>query len=51
MNRKELGKLIAALRKENFDADGNRLTQAGLAERILRNDRAKPAQRDHHRQD
>jgi hypothetical protein len=38
MNRKELGKLIAALRKENFDAEGNRLTQATLAERAQRLD-------------
>lgn len=32
MNRKEFGKLIAALRKEHFDEDGNRWTQAKLAE-------------------
>jgi len=31
MNRKEFGHLIAALRKEHFDEDGNRMTQAKLA--------------------
>jgi hypothetical protein len=38
MNRKEFGKLIAALRKEHIDEDGNRLTQAKLAERALQLD-------------
>lgn len=33
MNRQKLGQLVAALRKELFDEDGNRLTQAGLAEK------------------
>ena len=33
MDRKEFGKLIAALRKEHFDEEGNRLTQVKLAER------------------
>lgn len=33
MDRKAFGKLIAALRKEHFDEDGNRWTQARLAER------------------
>lgn len=42
MNRKELGKLIAALRSEQFDEEGNRLTQAGLAERALDIDPASP---------
>lgn len=32
MNHKEFGQLIAALRKEHVDEDGNRLTQAKLAE-------------------
>lgn len=32
MDKKEFGKLIAALRKEHFDEDGNRLTQARLAQ-------------------
>ena len=34
MNRKEFGSLTAALRKEIFDEDGNRLTQIKLAERV-----------------
>lgn len=38
MNRKEFGKLIAALRKEHIDEDGNRLTQAKLAEKVLQRD-------------
>ncbi|MFZ0544892.1 MAG: hypothetical protein WAM60_05615 [Candidatus Promineifilaceae bacterium] len=38
MNRKEFGQLVAALRKEQFDEDGNRLTQAGLAARAARQD-------------
>jgi len=33
MNHKEFGQLIAALRKEHFDEDGNRLTQAKLAKK------------------
>ena len=42
MDRKEFGKLIAALRKEHFDEDGNRLTQAKLAERALQRDPLSP---------
>ena len=38
MNRKEFGQLIAALRKEHFDEEGNRLTQAKLAERAQQRD-------------
>lgn len=42
MNRKEFGKLIAALRKEQFDEEGNRLTQAGLAARAAEQDKYTP---------
>ncbi|MCB0213837.1 MAG: helix-turn-helix domain-containing protein, partial [Anaerolineae bacterium] len=42
MNRKAFGKLIAALRKELFDQDGNRLTQAKLAERAQQIDPHSP---------
>lgn len=35
MNREEFGQLVAALRKEHFDDNGDRLTQAKLAERVL----------------
>ena len=42
MNRKEFGKLIAALRKEHIDEDGNRLTQAKLAEKALQRDPQTP---------
>jgi len=42
MNRKEFGKLIAALRKEHFDEDGNRLTQAKLAKRAQQRDPQTP---------
>ncbi|MCL4303491.1 MAG: helix-turn-helix domain-containing protein [Anaerolineae bacterium] len=42
MNHKEFGQLIAALRKEHFDEDGNRLTQAKLAERAQQRDPHSP---------
>jgi len=42
MNRKEFGQLIAALRKEHFDEEGNRLTQAKLAERAQQRDPLSP---------
>ncbi|MCB0164124.1 MAG: hypothetical protein KDI79_07870, partial [Anaerolineae bacterium] len=42
MNRKAFGKLIAALRKEQFDQEGNRLTQAMLAERAQKLDPHSP---------
>jgi transcriptional regulator with XRE-family HTH domain len=42
MNRKDFGQLIAALRKEHFDEEGNRLTQAKLAERAQRLDPQSP---------
>ena len=42
MNRKEFGQLIAALRKEHFDEEGNRLTQAKLAERAQQRDPLTP---------
>ena len=42
MNRKEFGQLIAALRKEHFDEEGNRLTQAKLAERTQQRDPLTP---------
>lgn len=42
MDRRKFGKLIAALRKERFDEDGNRLTQAGLAERAQQLDPRSP---------
>ena len=42
MNHKEFGQLIAALRKEHFDEDGNRLTQAKLAERTQQRDSLSP---------
>lgn len=38
MNRKEFGQLVAALRKEQFDEEGSRLTQAGLAARASEQD-------------
>ena len=34
MDRKQFGRLVAALRKEHVDEDGNRLTQIKLAEKI-----------------
>ncbi|MCB0176004.1 MAG: helix-turn-helix domain-containing protein, partial [Anaerolineae bacterium] len=42
MNRKAFGKLIAALRKEHFDQEDNRLTQAMLAERAQKLDPLSP---------
>ena len=42
MDRKEFGQLIAALRKEHFDEEGNRLTQAKLAERAQQLDPQSP---------
>jgi hypothetical protein len=42
MNRKEFGQLVAALRKEQFDEDGNRLTQSGLAARAARQNPHRP---------
>ena len=42
MDRKEFGKLIAALRKEYFDEAGNRLTQAKLAELAQQRDPLSP---------
>jgi hypothetical protein len=42
MDRKEFGKLIAALRKEHFDEDGNRWTQAKLAEQAQRRNPLSP---------
>lgn len=42
MNRKEFGQLIAALRKEHFDEEGNRLTQAKLAEQAQQLDPVSP---------
>ncbi|MCA9999390.1 MAG: helix-turn-helix domain-containing protein [Anaerolineales bacterium] len=42
MNRQELGHLVAALRKEHFDEDGNRYTQAKLAEKAQRLDPLTP---------
>ena len=35
MDRKQFGKLVAALRKEQYDENGDRYTQAKLAESIL----------------
>ena len=42
MNHKEFGHLIAALRKEHFDEEGNRLTQAKLAEKVQQHDPHSP---------
>src|SRR5262245_46128826 len=42
MNHKEFGQLIAALRKEHFDEEGNRLTQAKLAEKVQQADLLSP---------
>lgn len=42
MNHKEFGQLVAALRKEHFDEDGNRLTQAKLAQRAQQLDPYSP---------
>jgi hypothetical protein len=42
MNHKEFGRLVAALRKEHFDEEGNRLTQAKLAERAQLHDPSSP---------
>ena len=42
MNRKEFGHLIAALRKEHFDEDGNRVTQAKFAELAQQRDPLSP---------
>ena len=42
MNRKQFGKLVAALRKEQFDENGDRFTQAKLAEIILEIDSQTP---------
>ena len=42
MIRRDFGRLIAALRKENFDDEGNRLTQAGLAARARHDDAQSP---------
>jgi transcriptional regulator with XRE-family HTH domain len=38
MDRKEFGKLVSALRKEHYDENGDRYTQAKLAELILAQD-------------
>jgi len=42
MNRKQFGKLVAALRKEQYDEDGDRYTQSKLAELILEQDPQTP---------
>lgn len=42
MDRKQFGKLVAALRKEQYDENGDRYTQAMLAEVILKQDRQTP---------
>ena len=42
MDRKQFGKLIAALRKEQFDENGERYTQANLAAFILEQDPQTP---------
>lgn len=42
MNHKEFGHLIAALRKEHYDEEGNRLTQAKLAEKAQQRDPRSP---------
>lgn len=42
MDRKEFGKLVSALRKEHYDENGDRYTQAKLAELILTEDTATP---------
>jgi hypothetical protein len=42
MDRKQLGKLVTALRKEQFDENGDRFTQARLAETILAQDPQTP---------
>lgn len=42
MDRKQFGKLVAALRKEQFDENGDRYTQAKLAEVILERDPQTP---------
>jgi transcriptional regulator with XRE-family HTH domain len=42
MDRKQFGKLAAALRKEQYDENGDRYTQASLAEVILAHDPQTP---------
>lgn len=42
MDRKQFGKLVAALRKEQYDEDGDRYTQSKLAELILTHDPQTP---------
>jgi len=42
MDRKQFGKLVAALRKEQYDESGDRYTQASLAEVILLQDTQTP---------
>lgn len=42
MDRKEFGRLVSALRKEHYDENGDRYTQAKLAEVILAQDSASP---------
>ena len=42
MDRKTFGQLVAALRKEHFDVDGNRWTQAKLAENAAKIDPQTP---------
>jgi hypothetical protein len=42
MDRKQFGKLVAALRKEQYDENGDRFTQAKLAEAILEQDPQTP---------
>lgn len=42
MDRKDFGHLVAALRKEQFDQEGNRLTQSGLADRAIQQNPLSP---------
>lgn len=42
MDRKEFGKLVSALRKEHYDENGDRYTQAKLAEIVLAQDPTTP---------
>ena len=42
MDRKQFGKLVAALRKEQYDENGDRFTQSKLAELILAQDPQTP---------
>ncbi len=42
MDRKQFGKLVAALRKEQYDENGDRYTQANLAQIILAKDPQTP---------